>query len=236
MPDATPQRLDHVPAPGRGKRRQRLQTRLAAGDAACLQPRHTTTGTRPRPGSAARAGRFDTVGHSRLGRRSKGQGSHSSGAFLSTARLAFGRTDKLAAIMIRLQNLTLQRGPQRLLEGAELTLHPGQKAGRSVPTVPANPHSSPCCVASWCPMVATASCRRTGASRTCAEIETLERPAVDYVLDGDVELRASRPNWLPPSRPMMATPWRACTPNWTTPTATAPMRGRASCSPGWAFQ
>ncbi|RCL61199.1 MAG: ATP-binding cassette domain-containing protein, partial [Pseudomonas sp.] len=31
--------------------------------------------------------------------------------------------------MIRLQNLTLQRGPQRLLEGAELTLHPGQKAG-----------------------------------------------------------------------------------------------------------
>src|SRR5690606_18594410 len=39
------------------------------------------------------------------------------------------RTDKLAGIMIRLQNLTLQRGPQRLLEGAELTLHPGQKAG-----------------------------------------------------------------------------------------------------------
>src|SRR5690606_38147305 len=34
-----------------------------------------------------------------------------------------------AAIMIRLQNLTLQRGPQRLLEGAELTLHAGQKVG-----------------------------------------------------------------------------------------------------------
>ena len=28
--------------------------------------------------------------------------------------------------MIRLQNLTLQRGPQRLLEDAELTLHAGQ--------------------------------------------------------------------------------------------------------------
>ncbi|WP_414705525.1 hypothetical protein, partial [Pseudomonas sp.] len=27
--------------------------------------------------------------------------------------------------MIRLQNLTLQRGPQRLLEDAELTLHAG---------------------------------------------------------------------------------------------------------------
>src|SRR3546814_11636103 len=34
-----------------------------------------------------------------------------------------------AAIMIRLQNLTLQRGPQRLLEDAELTLHAGHKAG-----------------------------------------------------------------------------------------------------------
>jgi ATP-binding cassette subfamily F protein 3 len=31
--------------------------------------------------------------------------------------------------MIRLQNLTLQRGPQRLLEDAELTLHAGHKAG-----------------------------------------------------------------------------------------------------------
>ena len=31
--------------------------------------------------------------------------------------------------MIRLLNLTLQRGPQRLLEAAELTLHAGQKAG-----------------------------------------------------------------------------------------------------------
>jgi len=31
--------------------------------------------------------------------------------------------------MIRLQSLTLQRGPQRLLEDAELTLHAGHKAG-----------------------------------------------------------------------------------------------------------
>ena len=31
--------------------------------------------------------------------------------------------------MIRLLNLTLQRGPQRLLEGADLTLHAGQKVG-----------------------------------------------------------------------------------------------------------
>ena len=32
-------------------------------------------------------------------------------------------------MLFRSQNLTLQRGPQRLLEGAELTLHPGHKVG-----------------------------------------------------------------------------------------------------------
>ena len=95
-----------------------------------------------------------------------------------------------AAIMIRLQNLTLQRGPQRLLEGAELTLHPGQKAG----LVGANgagksslfallrgelgPDAGDCQLpADW----------RIAHMRQ--EIENLDRLAVDYVLDGDLELR-----------------------------------------------
>jgi len=95
-----------------------------------------------------------------------------------------------AAIMIRLQNLTLQRGPQRLLEDAELTLHAGQKAG----LIGANgagkstlfalllgqmtPDSGDCLLpADW----------RIAHMRQ--EIETLERVAVDYVLDGDVRLR-----------------------------------------------
>ncbi|WP_170799312.1 ATP-binding cassette domain-containing protein [Stutzerimonas stutzeri] len=92
--------------------------------------------------------------------------------------------------MIRLLNLTLQRGPQRLLEGAELTLHPGQKAG----LVGANgagkstlfallrgelvPDGGDCHLP---PDWRIAHMRQ--------EIETLERLAVDYVLDGDVELR-----------------------------------------------
>ncbi|WPO99779.1 ATP-binding cassette domain-containing protein [Pseudomonas sp. HR96] len=92
--------------------------------------------------------------------------------------------------MIRLQNLTLQRGPQRLLEDAELTLHAGQKAG----LIGANgagksslfalllgqlaPDSGDCLLpADW----------RIAHMRQ--EIETLERIAVDYVLDGDVRLR-----------------------------------------------
>ncbi len=95
-----------------------------------------------------------------------------------------------AAIMIRLQNLTLQRGPQRLLEGAELTLHAGQKVG----LIGANgagksslfallrgelgPDAGDCLLpADW----------RIAHMRQ--EVDNLERLAVDYVLDGDQHLR-----------------------------------------------
>ncbi len=95
-----------------------------------------------------------------------------------------------AAIMIRLQSLTLQRGPQRLLEDAELTLHAGHKAG----LIGANgagksslfallrgeltPDAGDCLLpADW----------RIAHMRQ--EVDTLERLGVDYVLDGDVRLR-----------------------------------------------
>ncbi|OEO27525.1 ABC transporter ATP-binding protein [Pseudomonas sp. J237] len=92
--------------------------------------------------------------------------------------------------MIRLQNLTLQRGPQRLLEDAEMTLHAGHKAG----LIGANgagkstlfalllgeltPDSGDCLLpADW----------RIAHMRQ--EIDALERQAVEYVLDGDTHLR-----------------------------------------------
>ncbi|NWL79372.1 ABC transporter ATP-binding protein [Pseudomonas taiwanensis] len=92
--------------------------------------------------------------------------------------------------MIRLQNLTLQRGPQRLLEGAEMTLHAGQKVG----LIGANgagksslfallrgelgPDAGDCLLpADW----------RIAHMRQ--EVDNLERLAVDYVLDGDLHLR-----------------------------------------------
>lgn len=95
-----------------------------------------------------------------------------------------------AAIMIRLQSLTLQRGPQRLLEDAELTLHAGHKAG----LIGANgagksslfallrgeltPDAGDCLLpADW----------RIAHMRQ--EVDTLERLGVDYVLDGDERLR-----------------------------------------------
>ena len=92
--------------------------------------------------------------------------------------------------MIRIQDLTLQRGPQRLLEAAELTLHAGQKAG----LVGANgagksslfallrgeltPDRGECYLpADW------------RVSHMRQEVDALDRLALDYVLDGDVALR-----------------------------------------------
>ncbi len=95
-----------------------------------------------------------------------------------------------AAIMIRLQNLTLQRGPQRLLEGAELTLHAGQKVG----LIGANGAGKSSLFALLRgELTADAGDCRLPADWRIAhmrqEIDTLDRLAVDYVLDGDVRLR-----------------------------------------------
>ncbi len=93
--------------------------------------------------------------------------------------------------MIRISELTLQRGPLRLLENAELTLHPGHKVG----LIGANgagksslfallrgqlhPDAGDCALpANW----------RIAHMRQ--EIDAPDRSAIDYVLDGDTHLRA----------------------------------------------
>lgn len=92
--------------------------------------------------------------------------------------------------MIRLQNITLHRGPQRLLEAADLTLHAGQKAG----LIGANG-------AGKSTLFALLRGELTADGGDCflppdwriahmkQEVDTLERPAVAYVLDGDQALR-----------------------------------------------
>ncbi|HLD68898.1 MAG TPA: ATP-binding cassette domain-containing protein [Pseudomonas sp.] len=92
--------------------------------------------------------------------------------------------------MIRIQNLTLQRGPQRLLEDAELTLHPGQKAG----LIGANGAGKSTLFALLLGEITpdAGDCKLPADWRIAhmrQEIETLERLAVDYVLDGDLRLR-----------------------------------------------
>ena len=92
--------------------------------------------------------------------------------------------------MIRIESLTLQRGPLRLLENANLTLHPGQKVG-ILGTNGAGKSS----------LFALMRGELTTDAGSCSlpedwriahmqqEIENLERRAVDYVLDGDIRLR-----------------------------------------------
>lgn len=92
--------------------------------------------------------------------------------------------------MIRLHNLSLQRGPLRLLDHVDLTVHPGHKVG----LIGANgagksslfallqgqlqPDSGDCLLpAQW------------RIAHMQQEITTLERSALDYVMDGDTRLR-----------------------------------------------
>ncbi len=92
--------------------------------------------------------------------------------------------------MIRLQNLTLQRGPQRLLDGAELTMHPGQKAG----LIGANGAGKSSLFALLRGELGLdgGDCFIPPDWRIAhmrQEIDALERLAVDFVLDGDQALR-----------------------------------------------
>ena len=92
--------------------------------------------------------------------------------------------------MIRLINLILQRGPQRLLDGAELTLHAGQKVG----LIGANGAGKSSLFALLRGELHAdgGDCQLPADWRIAhmrQEVDTLERRAVDYVLDGDRELR-----------------------------------------------
>jgi ATP-binding cassette subfamily F protein 3 len=92
--------------------------------------------------------------------------------------------------MIRLLNLTLQRGPQRLLEDAEMTLHPGHKAG----LIGANGAGKSSLFALFRGELSAdaGDCLIPADWRVAhmrQEIDAVERQAVDYVLDGDLHLR-----------------------------------------------
>ena len=92
--------------------------------------------------------------------------------------------------MIRLLNLTLQRGPQRLLEAAELKIHAGQKVG----LIGANGAGKSSLFALLRGQIGpdAGDCQLPPDWRIAhmrQEVDTLDRQAVDYVLDGDVELR-----------------------------------------------
>ncbi len=96
-----------------------------------------------------------------------------------------------SAAMIQLQSLTLQRGKALLLEGVDLTIHPAQKVG----VIGANGSGK----SSLFKLILGQLHHDSGdlllprgwrIAHMAQEVELLERSALDYVLDGDAELRA----------------------------------------------
>lgn len=92
--------------------------------------------------------------------------------------------------MIRIENLSLQRGPLSLLQQSDLTIHPGQKVG----VVGANGagKSSLFALLQGELTADEGNCRIPTAWRIAhvrQEVSALPQPAVDYVLDGDTRLR-----------------------------------------------
>ncbi|TFH85307.1 ATP-binding cassette domain-containing protein [Billgrantia azerbaijanica] len=94
--------------------------------------------------------------------------------------------------MIALRQVALQRGTQRLLEGADLTLHAGHKAG----IVGANGAGKSSLFKLLLGELAPdrGAVEMSGGQRIAhmaQEVAALDRAIVDYVLDGDGELRAT---------------------------------------------
>ncbi len=93
--------------------------------------------------------------------------------------------------MLRISNLTLARGNKRLLEGASLTVHPGHKVG----LIGANGSGKSSLFALLRgELFADAGevTRPPGwvIAHVAQETPAAEMPAIEYVLDGDAELRS----------------------------------------------
>ncbi|QFU03319.1 putative ABC transporter ATP-binding protein YheS [Halomonas sp. THAF5a] len=92
--------------------------------------------------------------------------------------------------MIALRQVSLQRGTQTLLEGADLTLHAGHKAGIVGPNGAGKSSLFKLLLGELAPD--KGEVEMSGGQRIAhmdQEVEALERSIVDYVLDGDRELR-----------------------------------------------
>jgi len=92
--------------------------------------------------------------------------------------------------MIALRQVSLQRGTQALLEGADLTLHAGHKAGIVGPNGAGKSSLFKLLLGELAPD--RGEVEMSGGQRIAhmaQEVEALDRPIVEYVLDGDRELR-----------------------------------------------
>src|SRR5690554_5622630 len=103
---------------------------------------------------------------------------------------SFGRQSARMRPMIQLQNISLQRGSKFLLESADLTIYPGQKVG----LIGANGSGKSTLFQMLLGKLASDTRqvdvpRQWRIAHMAQEVGHTQRSAVDYVLDGDTELR-----------------------------------------------
>ncbi len=93
--------------------------------------------------------------------------------------------------MLRLTNLTLARGALRLLEDASLTVHPGHRVGIVGPNGSGKSSLFALLRGELLPEAGSVDLPpRWTLAHVAQETPAVERAALDFVLDGDVELRA----------------------------------------------
>ena len=113
------------------------------------------------------------------------------GLWDNPAPVVLSQAGSRGILMIQFRNLTLARGARRLIEDASLQIHPGWRVG----LVGANGSGKSSLFALLRGELHTESgdCEVPAAwhiATVAQETPALEVPAIEYVLDGDAELRA----------------------------------------------
>ena len=92
--------------------------------------------------------------------------------------------------MIRIEALTLSRGVRRLLEGASLAVHPGHKVGLIGPNGCGKSSLFALLLGELLPDAGSVAIPPSWTvAHVAQELPALERPAREFVIDGDAELR-----------------------------------------------
>ena len=137
--------------------------------------------------------------------------------------------------LIQFRQLTLTRGVRRLIEDASLQIHAGWRVG----VVGANGSGKSSLFALLRGEIQSEAgdCelpRDWRVASVAQETPPLPQAAIEFVLDGDEELRASSAPSQPPTPRTMAARSPNCTSGSKRSTATAPGPAPPPCSPAWA--
>src|SRR5690606_23209450 len=109
---------------------------------------------------------------------------------IAPARFAFGRLPVQSRPMLKLTQLALRRGPKLLLEDVNLQIHPGQKVGITGANGSGKSSLFSLILGEMCAAARVYRLPRDWVvAHAAQEPPSDSRPAVEYVLDGDAELR-----------------------------------------------